>query len=83
MRICLMVTLGTCCNLHLGLIIGLLKEKPSLEDILGTFISENRMRFNKEESRLDNIKIHMTHIGPTMKNLEVQIGQLAAIINSQ
>ncbi|XP_022889199.1 uncharacterized protein LOC111404654 [Olea europaea var. sylvestris] len=49
------------------------KGKPSLEDILGTFISETRSRFNKDESRLDNIQTHVSNMGSTMKNLEVQI----------
>ncbi|XP_022843229.1 uncharacterized protein LOC111366765 [Olea europaea var. sylvestris] len=57
--------------------------KPSLEDILGTFISETRSRFNKDESRLDNIETHVSNMGATMKNLEVQIGQLANSIKSQ
>ncbi|XP_022863493.1 uncharacterized protein LOC111383609 [Olea europaea var. sylvestris] len=48
--------------------------KPSLEDILRTFISETRSRLNKDESRLDNIETHVSNMGATMKNLEVQIG---------
>ncbi|XP_022892010.1 uncharacterized protein LOC111406878 [Olea europaea var. sylvestris] len=59
------------------------ERKPSLEDILGTFISETRSRFNKDEARLDNIEIHMTNLGATVKNLEVQIGQIATAIQSQ
>ncbi|XP_022857587.1 uncharacterized protein LOC111378584 [Olea europaea var. sylvestris] len=46
--------------------------KPSLEDILETFISETRSRFNKDESRLDNIETYMTNVGATMKNLETE-----------
>ncbi|XP_022893883.1 uncharacterized protein LOC111408348 [Olea europaea var. sylvestris] len=57
--------------------------KPPLEDILGTFISETRSRFNKDESRLDNIETHVSNMGATMKNLEVQIDQLATSIKSQ
>ncbi|XP_022863452.1 uncharacterized protein LOC111383569 [Olea europaea var. sylvestris] len=57
--------------------------KPPLEDILGTFISETRSRFNKDESRLDNIETHVSNMGATMKNLEVQIGQLATSMKSQ
>ncbi|XP_022861677.1 uncharacterized protein LOC111382049 [Olea europaea var. sylvestris] len=49
------------------------ERKPSLEDILGTFISETRSRFNKDEARLDSIETHMTNLGTTVKNLEVQI----------
>ncbi|XP_022860538.1 uncharacterized protein LOC111381062 [Olea europaea var. sylvestris] len=59
------------------------ERKPSLEDILGTFISETRSRFNKDEARLDNIETHMTNLGATVKNLEVQIGQIATAIQSQ
>ncbi|XP_022857584.1 uncharacterized protein LOC111378582 [Olea europaea var. sylvestris] len=57
--------------------------KPSLEDILGTFISKTRSRFNKDESWLDNIETHVSNMGDTMKNLEVQIGQLATSKKSQ
>ncbi|XP_022868727.1 uncharacterized protein LOC111388274 [Olea europaea var. sylvestris] len=57
--------------------------KPPLEDILGTFISETRSRFNKDKSRLDNIETHVSNMGATMKNLEVQIGQLATSMKSQ
>ncbi|XP_022846365.1 uncharacterized protein LOC111369115 [Olea europaea var. sylvestris] len=59
------------------------ERKPSLEDILGTFILETRSRFNKDEVRLDNIETHMTNLGAAMKNLEVQIGQIATAIQSQ
>lgn len=37
--------------------------KPSLDDILGTFISEIRLWLNKNESRLDNIETHVTNMG--------------------
>ncbi|XP_022868533.1 uncharacterized protein LOC111388104 [Olea europaea var. sylvestris] len=57
--------------------------KLPLEDILGTFISETRSRFNKDESRLDNIETHVSNMGATMKNLEVQISQLATSMKSQ
>ncbi|XP_022881095.1 uncharacterized protein LOC111398428 [Olea europaea var. sylvestris] len=57
--------------------------KPPLEDILGTFIYETRSRFNNDESRLDNIETHVSNMGATMKNLEVQIGQLATSMKSQ
>ncbi|XP_022860306.1 uncharacterized protein LOC111380876 [Olea europaea var. sylvestris] len=57
--------------------------KPPLEDILGTFISETRSRFNKNELRWDNIETHVSNMGATMKNLEVQIGQLATSMKSQ
>ncbi|XP_022897557.1 uncharacterized protein LOC111411238 [Olea europaea var. sylvestris] len=49
------------------------ERKPSLEDILGTLISKTRSRFNKDEARLDSIDSHMTNLGVTVKNLEVQI----------
>ncbi|XP_022874195.1 uncharacterized protein LOC111393026 [Olea europaea var. sylvestris] len=35
--------------------------KPPLGDILGKFISETRSRFNKDESRLDNIETRVQH----------------------
>lgn len=59
------------------------EQKPSLEDILGTFISETISRFNKDEARLDNIETHITNMGATLKNLEVQIGQIATALQSQ
>ncbi|XP_022858882.1 uncharacterized protein LOC111379688 [Olea europaea var. sylvestris] len=57
--------------------------KPSLEDVLGTFISKTRSPFNKDESWLDNIETHVSNMGAIMKNLEVQIGQLATSMKSQ
>ena len=59
------------------------EKKPSLEYLLGTFISETRSRFSKTESRLDNLETHMSNMGATMKSLQVHIGQLATTINSQ
>lgn len=57
--------------------------KPSLEDILETFISKTRSRFNKDEARLDNIETHISNMGAIVKNLEVQIGQIATALQSQ
>lgn len=57
--------------------------KPSLEDLLGTFISETIQRFNKDELRLDNIKTLVINIGATIKYLEVQISQLVISMKSQ
>ena len=45
------------------------EKKPSLEYLLGTFISETRSRFSKTESRLDNLETHMSNMGATMKSL--------------
>ena len=59
------------------------EKKPSLEDLLGTFITETRNHFNKDEAQLDNIETHMSNVGATMTSLEVQIGQLATSIGSQ
>ena len=59
------------------------ENKPSLEDILSTFIVETRCWFNKDEARLDNIEIHMGNMGATLKSLEVQLGQLTSSINAQ
>ncbi|XP_022851217.1 uncharacterized protein LOC111373002 [Olea europaea var. sylvestris] len=70
-------------NYYLGFNNQAFERKLSLEDILGTFISETRSRFNKDEARLDSIETHMTNLGATVKNLEVQIGQIATAIQSQ
>ncbi|PON34318.1 hypothetical protein PanWU01x14_345350, partial [Parasponia andersonii] len=59
------------------------EKKPSLEDLLSTFIMETRSQFNKDEARMDNIETHMGNMGATMKSFEVQIGQLASSINAQ
>ncbi|XP_062104335.1 uncharacterized protein LOC133815519 [Humulus lupulus] len=48
------------------------EKKQSLEDILGTFMMETNKLFNKNEARFDNIEIHMSNMGATMKNIEVQ-----------
>lgn len=54
-----------------------------MEDILRTFISNTRAKFKKDESRFDNTKTHMTYMGAIIKNLEVQIDQLATAITSK
>ncbi|GMN69127.1 hypothetical protein TIFTF001_038197 [Ficus carica] len=59
------------------------EKKPSIEDLLNTFIVEMKARFKKDEVRLDNLETHMSNMGTTMKSLEVKIGQLATSINSQ
>ncbi|KAJ4718918.1 DNA-directed DNA polymerase [Melia azedarach] len=58
----------------------MIEKKPSLEDLLSTFIVETRNQFNKNEARLDNMKTHMVNIGATVKSLEVQVGQVATSI---
>ncbi|KAL5973193.1 hypothetical protein ACLOJK_037220, partial [Asimina triloba] len=55
----------------------------SLEDVMVSFVQETNARFKKIDSRLDNIETHYSNMGATMKNLEVQIGQLATTINAQ
>lgn len=59
------------------------EEKLSLQDMLGTFISETRSIFNNDVSCLDNIEVHMINMGVTTENIEMQIGQLDTSINSQ
>ncbi|XP_028088313.1 uncharacterized protein LOC114288887 [Camellia sinensis] len=59
------------------------EKKMSLEDAMVSFVQETNARFKKTDSQLDNIKTHCTNMGATMKNLEVQIGQLATTINAQ
>ncbi|PON42760.1 hypothetical protein PanWU01x14_279370 [Parasponia andersonii] len=59
------------------------EKKPSLEDILSTFIMETRGRFKKYEACLDNIENHCNNMNATIKSLEVQIGQLANSIKGQ
>ncbi|PON37662.1 LOW QUALITY PROTEIN: hypothetical protein TorRG33x02_346970 [Trema orientale] len=59
------------------------EKKPSLKDILSTFIMETKGRFNKDEARIDNIETHCNNINATMKSLEVQIRQLANSIKGQ
>ncbi|XP_068666390.1 uncharacterized protein [Aristolochia californica] len=59
------------------------KKKMSLEDVMVSFVEMTKARFKKTDSRLDNIETHCSNIGATIKNLEVQIGQLAMAINAQ
>ncbi|XP_035550037.1 uncharacterized protein LOC108989976 [Juglans regia] len=59
------------------------EKKISLEDAMVSFVQETNVRFKKTDSRLDNIETHCSNMGATIKNLEVQIGQLAKTINSQ
>ena len=55
----------------------------SLKDAMISFIEETKARFKKFDSQLDNIETHCSNMGATIKNLEVQIGQLATTINAQ
>ncbi|XP_068666527.1 uncharacterized protein [Aristolochia californica] len=59
------------------------EKKMSLEDAMVSFVQETNTRFKKTDSWLDNIETHCSNMGATMKNLEVQIGQLATTINVQ
>ena len=59
------------------------EKKMSLEDAMISFVEETKARFKKSDSRLDNIETHCSKMGATMKNLEVQIGQLATTTNAQ
>ena len=59
------------------------EKKMSLEDAMISFVEETKVRFKKFDSRLDNIETHCSNMGATMKNFEVQIGQLAITINAQ
>ncbi|XP_068649564.1 uncharacterized protein [Aristolochia californica] len=59
------------------------EKKMSLEDAMVSFVQETNARFKRVDSRLDNIETHCSNMGATMKNLEVQIGQLATTINAQ
>ena len=45
------------------------EKKPSIEDLMSTFIVEIRGRFNKDEAQLDSIETYCTN---TMKSLEMQ-----------
>ena len=58
------------------------EKKMSLEDAMISFVEETKARFKKSDSWLDNIETHCSNMGVTMKNLEVQIGQLATTINA-
>ena len=56
----------------------LAEKKPSLENLLNTFIVETRGGFNKDESHLDNIETYCSNMSASIKYLEVQAGQLAS-----
>ena len=47
------------------------EQKPSLEDLMSTFVSTTSERFEKNESILDNIETRMGNIEANMKSLEV------------
>ena len=59
------------------------EKKPSVEELLSTFIVETRGRFNKDEAKLDNIETHCTNMSATMNSLETQVGQLATELKNQ
>ncbi|XP_035539656.1 uncharacterized protein LOC118344026 [Juglans regia] len=59
------------------------EKKISLEDAMVSFVEETNTRFKKTDSRLDNIETHCSNMGAAIKNIEVQIGQLATTINAQ
>ena len=46
------------------------QKKPTLEDILSSFITETQNRFNKDEARIDSIETHCSNMNATMKSLE-------------
>ncbi|XP_073137428.1 uncharacterized protein [Henckelia pumila] len=57
--------------------------RSSLEDLVGNFISESTKRFERTENMLDNMEKHLTNMGASMKNLEIQIGKLANTLTNQ
>ena len=59
------------------------EKKMSLEDAMVSFVEETNARFKKTDSRLDNIETHCSNMGAAIKNIEVQIGQLAMTIIAQ
>ncbi|XP_041011488.1 uncharacterized protein LOC121255284 [Juglans microcarpa x Juglans regia] len=59
------------------------EKKMSLEDAMVSFVEEANARFKKTDSRLDNIETHCSNMGAAIKNIEVQIRQLATTINAQ
>ena len=59
------------------------EKKMSLEDAMVSFVEETKARLKKSDSQLDNIETHCSNMAATMKNLEVQIRQLATTINAQ
>ncbi|XP_068636070.1 uncharacterized protein [Aristolochia californica] len=59
------------------------EKKMSLEDVMVSFVQETNARFKKTDSRLDTIETHCSNMGATMKNFELQIGQLATTVNAQ
>ncbi|KAF5477447.1 hypothetical protein F2P56_004087 [Juglans regia] len=59
------------------------KKNMSLEDAIISFVEETNARFKKTDSLLDNIDAHCSNMGAAIKNIEVQIGKLATIINAQ
>ncbi|XP_073039146.1 uncharacterized protein [Primulina eburnea] len=62
---------------------GRYREKPSVEDLVGTFVEEYGKRMARNESRLDNLETHMASIGATLKILESQVGQITKQLTSQ
>ena len=50
---------------------------------MSIFIVETKGKFNKDESHLENIETHFSHISPFIKALEVQMGQLTTELKSQ
>ncbi|XP_073277663.1 uncharacterized protein [Primulina huaijiensis] len=48
------------------------EEKPSFEDLVGTFVVESSKRMSRPESRLENLETHMANIGASLKILETQ-----------
>lgn len=54
-----------------------------MEYSLNASITESRGRFKQVEDRLSSIKTHCNSMGAWMKNMEVQIGQLATSIKEQ
>ena len=59
------------------------EKKPSIEDLLSTFIVETRGRFNKSETHIDNIENHCANMSASIKSLKMQMGQLAIGLKSQ
>ncbi|XP_073152899.1 uncharacterized protein [Henckelia pumila] len=57
--------------------------KPSLEDMVSTFVTESSKRMAKTENWLDSMETHMCNMSAMMKSIENQIGQLANALKDQ
>ncbi|GLU07084.1 hypothetical protein SLE2022_240580 [Rubroshorea leprosula] len=60
-----------------------LEKKSDLEDLLKKYIAVNESRFQSQETATKSLEAAVQNQGASIRNLEVQVGQLASVVSGR